>query len=195
MHDLTAVVGAEYDLDQPVGTLTMGEDEKGIDAYAKSLALEPREEIAVNLVALYARNAKRDLAQQTIERYIANSKNPDSLVRAREALSMADLAEAVELAQTGKQEEATVLARSVHDSTESDEVKERAADLLRRLEAAKIIVKQVAELNRAIDLANAGHTKEALAAIDTLLPAITDIGLQANAKDLRVKLAAAGKKK
>src|SRR5205085_8253526 len=100
-----------------------------------------------------------------------------------------DLAEAVELAHAGKQEEATVLARTVHDSTASDEVKQRAADLLRRLDAAKLLVKQIAELNRAIDLANAGRTKEALAAIDTLLPNIANPELQANARDLRVKLA------
>src|SRR6185295_4434466 len=72
-----------------------GEDEKAIAAYIHSLALEPRDDVAFNLVALYARNGKRELAQGIIDRYIVPRGNTDLEKNARETLLTSDLNRAV----------------------------------------------------------------------------------------------------
>ena len=71
-----------------------GDDEKAIAAYNSSLAIEARDDIAYNLVMLYARGGRRDLAQRTIDRYITPRGNADLAAAAREILTRVDAQEA-----------------------------------------------------------------------------------------------------
>jgi tetratricopeptide (TPR) repeat protein len=176
-----AGVGATY-------LLSEGDEEKGIAAYLKSLAIERREDVAVNLVTLYARIGRRDLAEKTIQRYLSSGSNPDAAAMARETLLVADLNRAIELARTGKRDESKVLAERVRDSAQREDVKRRAAQLVDTLAAAGIFDSEVAEFNRAVTLANSGRTKEALAIVDGLLPRIANPELLERARDLRREL-------
>lgn len=168
-----------------------GEDEKAIAAYIHSLALEPRDDVAFNLVALYARNGKRELAQGIIDRYIVPRGNAELATNARETLLTSDLNRAVDLAQSGKTAEAMAIVRAARDSSGSETIKQRATDV----ELQITMHRQLDEINRAIELANQTRYDEALALVDIVLPEITDVGLKSKTLALRAQLEAAAKKK
>jgi tetratricopeptide (TPR) repeat protein len=170
-------------------------DDKAIEAYRKSLSLDPRDDIALNLVTLYARSGKRDLAEATIARYITPRGDADRAAEARDTLLMVDLNRAFELARAGKVDDALTLARSVQAAATSNDMKQRAADGVRQLEAQMERTKQVEQINHAIALANTGHIKDAISVIDALLPSITDAEMQTRTKTLRAQMASAASKK
>ena len=168
-----------------------GEDEKAITAYIQSLALEPRDDVAFNLVALYARNGKRELAENAIEHYITPRGNTDLANQARATLLTADLNRAIDLAHDGKADDALAIVHAARDAAKNDTLRARAAEV----EAQITRSKQIDEINRAIDMANKGHVKDALAVVDAVLPSIADADLQSKTKSLRAQLANAAVKK
>jgi tetratricopeptide (TPR) repeat protein len=172
-----------------------GNDDKAIAAYSKSLSLDPRDDIALNLVTLYARSGKRDLAEAAIARYITPRGDADRAAQARDTLLMVDLNRAFELARAGKTDEALALASSAQAAAKSDDMKQRAADGVRQLEAQIERTKQLEQINHAITLANTGHLKDAIAIIDSVLPSITDAEMQSRMKALRAQMASAASKR
>jgi tetratricopeptide (TPR) repeat protein len=165
--------------------------EKAIAAYAHSLEIEPRQEAALNLVSLYAREGKRDAAMGVTAKYLSG----ESQNQAREILAMLDVRRAYELAEAGKPDEALAAAHAARDAATTDAMKKRIGDAVGQLEKQISRNQQVAEINRAIALANAGRMKQAVAMLDGVLPQITDAELQAKTKELRAKFAAAAKKR
>jgi len=107
---------------------------------------------------------------------------------------MVDLNRAFELARDGKMDDALALARSAQAAANSNDMKQRAADGVRQLEAQIERTKQVERINHAIALANTGHLKDAIAIIDALLPSITDAEMQSRTKTLRAQMASAASK-
>jgi tetratricopeptide (TPR) repeat protein len=172
-----------------------GNDDKAIEAYRRSLSLDPRDDIALNLVTLYARSGKRDLAEAAIARYITPRGDADRAAQARDMLLIVDLNHAFELARAGKMDDALALARSVQAAAKSNDMKQRAGDGVRQLEAQIERTKQVEQINHAITLANTGHLKDAIAIIDSVLPSITDAEMQSRTKTLRAQMASAAAKK
>jgi len=168
-----------------------GDDAKAISAYIHSLALEPRDDIAFNLVALYARNGKRDLAQGIIDRYITPRGNAQLAMDARETLATSDLNRAIDLALKGKTDEAMAIVRAARDSAPNATIQQRASDVESQIARHR----QIEEINHAVELANQTRFDEAAAVIDTVLPEITDAELLSKAKTLRTQFEAAAKKK
>jgi len=172
-----------------------GQDEKAIIAYLKSLSIEPRDDIAFNLVTAYARQGKRELAEKMIERYIVPGGDKDLLAEARESVLMIELNRAIDMAHNGDPDEAMKVVKKARDDAKSDEMKRRAGDALAYLESSTTMSRQVAEINRAIDIANAGRYRDAVTVLDALLPSITNGELESRARELRTKFAAAARKK
>jgi len=177
-----AGLGAAYSMDH--------EDEKAIAAYLSSLAIEPQEDAAFNLVTIYVRNGKRDLAEKTIAKYITPKGNAALENEAREALLALDLNHAVELAEAGKIDEAMKIARAAQASAKSEMMKRDAANIETEIAQQQ----QIAEVNRAIEMANRGKYRDALAVIDSVMPAM-DGEMLSKTKALREQLAAAAKRK
>ena len=117
------------------------------------------------------------------------------VAEARETLLMIELNRAIDLAHNGDPDEAMKVVKKARDDAKSDEMKRRAGDALAYLESSTTMSRQVAEINRAIDIANAGRYRDAVTVLDALLPSITNGELESRARELRTKFAAAARKK
>jgi len=170
---------------------TNHEDEKAIAAYARSLAIEPQDDVAYNLVTIYVRLGKRDLAEKTIARYITPKGNAALENDAREALLALDLSRAVELGEAGKLDEAMTIARAAHAAAKTETMKREAANVETEIAQHQ----QIAQVNRAIEMANQGKYRDAVAVLDAVIPSMTNGEILSKTKTLRDELAAAAKRK
>jgi tetratricopeptide (TPR) repeat protein len=118
--DLLATMGATYTF--------AGEDPKaGIAWLAKAFSIAPsRIDVACDLVLLYARAGKPNLAKAMIDRVIARSDRQDLLEAAAENLTLADFETAEELLGAGKAQEAKLLLEKVRTSTKNPKLKTAA---------------------------------------------------------------------
>ena len=184
-----AGIGATYVIsdDDPAG---------GIAALEKSMSLASgQDDVAFNLVQLYARAERRDNAQRLFDSVVSKSTNPEMVKQAREAILYIDVRRAQTLMEQQKMEEAAPILRSVMSATTNDELKSRIASLLSTYEGQNLAEMQAVDINKAIELANRGKIPEALALIDALLPQITDPQLYDSTKAMRDEMAKAGKGK
>jgi len=176
-----AGLGATY-------TMTTDDATPGIAALERSLALAPSEAPTLfNLVMLEARSGRRDEAAKRIEA-LARVADPETVRQARENLFIADLNQAGELGRAGKHAEAAEIMKKVAAQTTNVELKERIAQQLASRDRAESVNGQVSDFQRAVEKANDGKFKEALAMIDALLPTIKEPELLAAAKDFRNKV-------
>ena len=163
-----AGLGATY-------TMTNDDPAPGIAALERSLALAPSETPTLfNLVMLDARAGRR--------------ADAGTVRQARENLLIADLNRASELGRAGKRAEAAELLKSVAAQTTNEELKAQINEQLRSVDRVDATSGQVSDFQRAVEKANDGKFKEALAMIDALLPAIKEPELLAAAKDFRAKV-------
>src|SRR5438270_639804 len=125
------------------------------------------------------------------EHYITPRGNADLANQARATLLTADLNRAIDLAHAGKADDALAIVHAARDAAKNDTLRARALEV----EAQITRSKQIDEINRAIDMANKGHVKDALAVVDAVLPSIADADLQSKTKSLRAQLANAAAKK
>lgn len=118
--DLLATMGASYTF--------AGEDPKaGIAWSAKAFSIAPsRIDVACDLVLLYARAGKANLAKAMIDRVIARSDRQDLLESASQNLTLADFETAEELLAAGKAPEAKLLLERVRTSTKNPKLKAAA---------------------------------------------------------------------
>ncbi|HEX3580813.1 MAG TPA: tetratricopeptide repeat protein [Thermoanaerobaculia bacterium] len=118
--DLLATMGATYTF--------AGEDPKaGIAWSAKAFSIAPsRIDVACDLVLLYARAGKPNLAKAMIDRVIARSERQDLLEAAAQNLTLADFETAEELLGAGKAQEAKLLLEKVRTSTKNPKLKTAA---------------------------------------------------------------------
>ncbi|HEX7153675.1 MAG TPA: DUF1499 domain-containing protein [Thermoanaerobaculia bacterium] len=171
---------------------TPDETAPGIAALEKSLALAPGDDDALYmLMQLYGMAGRRDDAQRTAEMFMARTRDAELLQQARESVLLADVRVAEGLLKEEKYNEASVLLRRVHTETTNQELKAHLAGVINQIEGANAAEGQVTEINAAIELANKGKTKEALARLDALIPQIQDKELLEATKKLRADLARA----
>lgn len=168
----------------------------GIAALEKSMSLSPgQDDVAFNLVQLYARAGRRDDASRLFENVVSKSGSPDAIRQCREAILFADVQRAQSLMQQNKMDEAIPILRSVMSSTTNSDLKSRIASLISSYEGHNQAEAQAGQINQAIELANKGKITEALALIDALLPQITDPELRENTQTMRDEMVKASKQK
>lgn len=154
----------------------------GIEALQRSLALAPaQEDVTFNLIALYARAGRRDDAATLAETF-PSSTDPEMVRQARENVLIADLRRAEELMHQGKRTEAMALMKSVSEQTTNQQLKQHIATTITAMDQDDV-------LRKALEKAQSGKYKEALALVDDLLPKITDPEMLTSAKEFRAKVA------
>lgn len=169
-------------------TMTPGDPAPGIAALEKSLALAPSEADALyNLVVLDARAGRRDEALKRLDA-LAAVADAEIVRHARENIDFADLNRAAELGRAGKNAEAAEIMKSVAAQTTNEQLKERLTEQLSSNAHVDTVNEQVTDFQRAVEKANTGKFKEALAMVDALIPKITEPQVLAAAKDFRKKL-------
>ncbi len=115
--DVLSTLGATYTFP--------GEDAGlGIQWSAKSYALAPsRIDVAADLVLLYARAGKPDLAKTMFERVLVPSHNEHLIAQARENFAVAEFDNALESLRAGRKEDAARLFARARDLTSNEKLK------------------------------------------------------------------------
>jgi Tfp pilus assembly protein PilF len=176
--------------------MSAGASDPGIAALEKSLALSPpQEDVAFNLVLLYARAGRRDAGVRVIDTVIARTGDPALLERSRQALLYADAHRIDTLLRANNYAEAVPLMKSVLAQTTDPALKDYLARNLRQLDEMNATNAIIDKLNSATEKANAGKYAEALALLDEVLPQITDGEMLARAKEFRSQVAKRVKRK
>jgi Flp pilus assembly protein TadD len=171
-------------------TYTMATDDPlpGIEALERSLALAPAEVDAIfNVILLDARAGRRGEAAKHLDA-LARLANAETVRQARENLFIADLNHAGELLRAGKEAEGTEIMKRVAAETTNEQLKAQIEEQLASAGHVDAANRQISDFQRAVNKANDGKFKEALAMIDALLPAITEPELLSAAKDFRAKV-------
>jgi tetratricopeptide (TPR) repeat protein len=171
-------------------TYAMSSDDPapGIAALEHSLALAPSEgETIYNLILMEARAGRREEAIKRLEA-LARVSDPEMVREARENVYIADLNHANALGRAGKHAEAAEIMKSVAAQTTNEKLKAELTEQIASLNHIDVVSTQVTDFQRAVEAANTGKFKEALAMIDALMPKITEPEMLAAAKDFRAKV-------
>lgn len=167
-----------------------GDVTPGIAACEKSLALDAsQEETSLNLLQLYADQARRADAKRIFDTNIARSSNTEYVQLAKEALLVADLREAEKLFTAGKQDEAVALVRPILTATTDPSLREHVQRIVTQYDERNARLETSKAIQGIIELANKGKTKDALAALDALLPKVTDEQMKSELAKMRKELA------
>jgi tetratricopeptide (TPR) repeat protein len=162
----------------------------GIAALERSIALSPgQDDATMSLLQLYARAGRNDDAKRIFDTVIVRGGDAKLVARAREVLLWGELDRAQKLLQADKVDEAAPILRSVMSATTNADLKARIGKLLEQIDAQNAASRQADAINQAIALANTGKVPEAIAAIDAVLPQITDPELRQRTQDLRADMA------
>jgi tetratricopeptide (TPR) repeat protein len=170
-------------------TMSAGDDPRpGIEALERSLSLAPAEVDAIfNLILLDCRAGRRDEAAKHLDA-LARLADAETVRQARENLYFADLNHASELFRAGKHAEATEIMKRVAAETTNEQLKAQIEEQLASVGHVEAENRQLSDFQLAVNKANDGKFKEALAMIDALLPTITEPELLSAAKDFRAKV-------
>lgn len=178
-----AGIGATY-----VGA--SGDLTPGIQALEKSLSLAASaEDVALNLIQLYARTGRRDDAQRLNETILARSSEPEHVKIGREAVLMADLRIAEDLYKAGKHKDAIDRMRIILEATSDPMVRTHLTGVIASYDGNVAREKQVDAIRAVLAKADQGKLKEALRLLDELLPTVTDADVKRNLEKLRKELA------
>lgn len=184
-----AGIGATYVISEEEAT-------PGIAALEKSLSLAAsQEDVAFNLIQLYARVGRRADAQRVFDSILARSGDPEQVRQGREAVLLADVKMSEDLLSQGKTAEATAMMRNVLNVTTNDRLKAHLQRVLAAEEQYSLRDKQIAIIDSALEKAKVGRFADALKIVDDLLPQITDAELKEHAQKLRADLAKAAARK
>jgi tetratricopeptide (TPR) repeat protein len=160
----------------------------GIEALERSLALAPAEVDAIfNVILLDARAGRVDDAAKRLDA-LARLADPETVRHARENLYIADLNHANDLIRAGKRDEGTEIMKRVAAETTNEQLRVQINDQLASVKHVDAANHQVSDFQLAVNKANDGKFKEALAMIDALLPQITEPELLSAAKEFRAKV-------
>lgn len=174
---------------------TQDDAEIGIAALQKSLTLaRGQEDVAYNLVLLYAQNGRRDEAAKLVDTVIARKGDPKLLAQAREAVLFADVRRIEALLREDKREEAVPLINAVLAQTTDDALKTHLNALLQHVVSVDAAQNAFDKLERASKLASERKFAEALKLIDEAIPLIDDANVAKQAKDFRAQVAGAAAK-
>lgn len=168
----------------------------GIAALEKSLSLgATQEDVAINLIQLYARSGRRADAQRIFDQYVARSTDPESVRHGREAVLLADLAAAENLMRNGNRTEALDTLRRLLAATANPELQAHVRNILATEEDNAERQRQVELVELAFAKARDRKFAEALKIVDDLLPQIADDDIKAEVQKLRTELARATRKR
>lgn len=167
----------------------------GIEALEKSLSLAAsQEDVAINLIQLYARVGRRADAQRVFDSILAQSNDPERVRQGREAVLLADVKASEDLLSKGKTAEATALMRNILSATTNERLKAHLQRLLAAEEQYSLRDQQIGIIDGALEKAKAGKFADALKIVDDVLPQIMDVELREHAQKLRAELAKAARK-
>jgi tetratricopeptide (TPR) repeat protein len=168
-----------------LGATYVGADDDaaaGIAALEKSLSLAPsQEDVAVNLVQLYAAAGRREDAQRIVDMVLSKSSDPNIAAYAAEAVLRVDIDTAGRLMESGKAAEALVLLEQVRAATKSEPMQIQLDSMIQHAR----LTAQVDRVNAAIDLANQGRLTDAIKILDEVIPQMTDSEFKGKAEELR----------
>jgi tetratricopeptide (TPR) repeat protein len=168
--------------------LSTDDPASGIAALERSLTLAPSDAGTIyNLILLEARAGRRDAAAKRLDA-LARVADAETVRQARENVYIADLNHAGELARAGKRAEGAEIMKRVAAQTTNEALKAQITEQLASLDRIDTVNGQVADFQRAVDMAGSGKFREALAVVDALMPKITEPEMLAAAKDFRAKV-------
>ena len=164
-------------------------DEDAVHALEMAHRLLPsRMDVAHNLALAYASTGHRQQARELIDRVLAPQADPDLVANAREALVAEDYRHAEDMVSQGKVAEALPLLEQVRDATRQPE--RRRTLELRIDEIHKVLDfnRFVEQYNQAVDLANHGDLRGAVAILEPLAETARDPTQAEQARNLLQKL-------
>ncbi len=136
--------------------------------------LPSRTDVAHNLAAAYARTGQPGKAEELIERVLVPQAQPELIESAREALLDEEHRRAEELIDDQKYAEALNLLQQVKAKTSRparrDQLEQRIDEIQRTLNFNAFVERY----NQALDLANHGNVKDAVAMLEPLLATTRD---------------------
>jgi tetratricopeptide (TPR) repeat protein len=161
----------------------------GIAQLERALAAAPnRIDFALNLYAMYLRTGARDKADALFASAFENARDKQTIFAARNVYVTVETERANALAQSGKLEEAAAvvqdLAAKTPDAMSRRELETQARNLL----AIAATNRDIQTYNRAVELANKGKNREAIAILDDLLTTAKDPNVISDATKLRTDL-------
>jgi tetratricopeptide (TPR) repeat protein len=160
----------------------------GIAALERSLALAPSEIGTIfNLIVIECRAGRRDDAARHLEA-LSHLADAETVRQARENLYIADLNRANALGSDGKHAEAAEIMKRVAAQTTNEQLRTDVTAQVALIDRADAADVQSTNFQHAVEAANSGRFKEALAMIDELLPKITEPEMLAAARDFRAKV-------
>lgn len=166
-----------------------GDLKPGIEALEKSLALAAsQEDVTVNLMQLYARAGRGADARRLHETVLANSKDPEVVRIGRETLLLVDLRAAEDLLRAGKHAEAIAKMRPILEATTDDRMRDHLLGIISAYDGRMAREQQANAIREIVKKAEAGKHKEAVAAIDELLPSVSDEKVKAELEKMRKEL-------
>ncbi len=167
--ELEATLGQSYFLEPARG-------EEGVGHLERACELLPdRPDLLYNLAMLHLNAGKTDLAAQVIDGRLRATGREDLIASATEALTRTRyLTTGNRAVEAGKLDEALAAYRAAMAATSDPLVRSQIEETVVGLERQIETQDQVANYNRAVDLANRGESRQALELLEKLQPDVTD---------------------
>lgn len=157
--------------------------------------LPSRMDVAHNLAIAYARTGQREKAEALIENVLAPRAEPEMVVNAREALVDLDYQRAEELVSQEKLEEAVPVLEQVRSRTSLQSRRDEVAERIDEIRSAQSFNRFVDQYNEAVDLANKGDVRGAVAILEPLIETTQDATQAERARTLLQRLKGPEKKR
>ena len=157
--------------------------------------LPSRMDVAHNLAIAYARTGQREKAKALIENVLVPRAEPEMVANAREALVDEDYARAEELVSQGKLEEALPILEQLRDRTSLSSRKTEITARITEIREAQSFNRFVDGYNQAVDLANKGDVRGAIAILEPLIETTQDPTQVERARSLVQRLKGPEKKR
>jgi 5'-deoxynucleotidase YfbR-like HD superfamily hydrolase len=152
-------------------------------------------DVAHNLAVAYARTGQREKAQALIDGVLVPRAGPEMVANAREALVDEDYKQAEELILQNKLDEALPLLEELRERTSLSGRKAEIADRITEIREAQSYNRFVDGYNQAVDLANRGDVKGAIAILEPLIETTSNATQAERARTLVERLREPEKKR
>lgn len=157
--------------------------------------LPSRMDVAHNLAVAYARTNQREKAVALIENVLVPRAEPEMIANAREALVDEDYARAEELVSQGKLDEALPILEQIRERTSLTSRKAEITARITEIREAQSYNRFVDGYNQAVDLANRGDVRGAIAILEPLIETTQDPTQVERARSLAQRLKGPEKKR
>lgn len=157
--------------------------------------LPSRMDVAHNLAIAYARAGQREKAEALIENVLVPRAEPEMIANAREALVDEDYAHAEDLVAEGKLDEALPILQQLRDRTSLTSRKTEITARITEIHEAQSFNRFVDGYNQAIELANRGDVRGAIAILEPLIETTQDPTQVERARSLVQRLKGPEKKR